>query len=90
MDCLNPPTAFTPNADGVNDRWNINRMHLYPEAMVQIFDRWGRMVYSNKNGYNEPWDGNDLNGRPLPMGAYFYIIKIGDYAKTGSVSIIKK
>jgi gliding motility-associated-like protein len=94
--------VITPNGDGVNDKWSIMGIDikntneiihlndLYPNASVKIFDRWGRLVFSAKGGYNEKWDGRGQNGRLLPAASYFFVIdkNNGDDPITGAVSII--
>ena len=40
------PNTFTPNGDGDNDTWGIPYLESFPNASVQVFDRWGRLVYS--------------------------------------------
>ncbi|MFD2147329.1 gliding motility-associated C-terminal domain-containing protein [Mucilaginibacter antarcticus] len=54
------PNAFTPNADGINDTWEIKYLNDYPNATVEIFNRSGSRVFYS-NGYTKPWDGT-LNG----------------------------
>ncbi len=86
------PNAFTPNGDGENDTWEIQELINYPNASVEIYDRWGRLVYQAKNGYPSPgWDGTS-HGRNLPMDSYFYFIKLNDGTSSsykGSVTIIR-
>lgn len=68
------PTAFTPNADNMNDYWELTGMEAYPNAEVEIFNRWGNIVYYSKGMYNiAPFDGNDKD-RLLPEGMYVYKI----------------
>ena len=83
------PSAFSPNGDGINDVWNIRYLDSYPGATVQVFDRYGRAVFSSV-GYNTPWNGT-LNGNGLPAGVYYYIVnpKNGRSSYTGSVTILK-
>jgi gliding motility-associated-like protein len=71
---INIPNAFSPNGDGINDLWNITQMNTYPEGLVAIFDRNGQIVYRS-TGYSKPWDGT-INGKPVPMGTYYYIINL--------------
>jgi gliding motility-associated-like protein len=66
------PNAFSPNADGINDVWNIEALESYPESITQVFNRYGQLVFRSK-GYNKPWDGK-YNGKPMPFGTYYYII----------------
>ncbi len=66
------PNAFSPNGDGVNDKWVISNIEGYPNCTVQIFNRYGQPMF-NSTGYAKPWDGT-LNGMALPIGTYYYII----------------
>jgi len=83
------PSAFTPNGDGQNDVWEIPDLINYPKCSVQIFDRWGSLVFSSMKSYLNPFDGF-YRGKRLPLGTYFYIIQLKPGVKplTGSVSIL--
>jgi gliding motility-associated-like protein len=83
------PNAFSPNGDGINDVWAIRYLDSYPDVDVQVYDRYGQLVYRSKN-YNNPWDGT-RNNKPLPAGTYYYIIdrKVSSNKLTGSVTIIR-
>ncbi|HEX6431746.1 MAG TPA: PKD domain-containing protein, partial [Niastella sp.] len=70
---LKIPNAFTPNGDGRNDTWHIPGLEDYRNATVQVFNRWGQVVYKC-TGYSNPWNGS-MNGNKLPTGAYYYIIQ---------------
>lgn len=87
---LRVPNAFTPNGDNDNDTWHISWLEFYPEATIDIYDRWGRLVYKRKGFPVEGWDGRS-NGKPLPMDSYHYIIdlKNGSDAIIGNVTIIR-
>ncbi len=74
--CFSYPTIFTPNGDGSNDTWQIIGIENYPNATVEIFNRWGQQVFSSE-GYPAPWNGT-YNNEPLPTGDYFFIIDLGD------------
>ena len=73
------PEGFSPNGDGSYDVFailNLNGLN----ANVQIYNRWGNLVYSNEN-YQNDWTGiaNQglvVYGEELPAGTYFYIIQI--------------
>lgn len=83
------PNTFTPNNDGINDLWLIDNLDLYPNHRVQVFNRYGQLMFETKN-YSKPWDGT-YKGKPLPVGTYYYIIELGGQRKpkTGYVTIIK-
>ncbi len=83
------PNVFSPNGDGINDRWRIQYLESYPGATVDVYDRYGMVVYSSIE-YAVDWDGT-RNGKSLPIGTYYYIVnpKNGRKIITGSVTIIK-
>ncbi|MGM0531971.1 MAG: gliding motility-associated C-terminal domain-containing protein, partial [Bacteroidota bacterium] len=89
---LEIPNAFTPNDDQANNLWKIPGLSVYPDCVVEIYDRWGNRIY-HSNGYDEAdyWDGTDQNGEKLPMDSYYYIIKLGNGEEPieGTVSIIR-
>ena len=87
------PNTFTPNDDGDNDTWIIAMLNDYPDCVVEVFDRWGRKVFTSAKGYPQPWDGRNARGVHLPMETYYYIIHLNDgIAKrplTGTITIIR-
>jgi gliding motility-associated-like protein len=90
MECINIPTAFTPNGDGMNDTWVLRNVDKYPECVVKVFNRWGRIVFESGKGYPVEWDGS-LNGKELPAGTYYYIfdLDIKEEPKNGMVTIVR-
>ncbi|MBL0735617.1 gliding motility-associated C-terminal domain-containing protein [Flavobacterium sp. GN10] len=81
--------AFSPNGDDKNARFYIRGIECYPDNTVEIYNRWGVLVF-NIDQYNN----NDRvfvgysNGRStikqtdgLPVGTYFYILKYKDSAQ---------
>ncbi len=83
------PNTFTPNNDGVHDRWVIKYLESYPDARVQVFTRTGQLVFESRR-YTMPWDGT-MNGKSLPFDTYYYIIEpgTGRTPLTGYVTIVK-
>jgi gliding motility-associated-like protein len=82
-------TAITPNGDGFNDSWKIPQLNDCDECLVEIYDRWGKNVFSSI-GYEQEWNGV-RSGSPLPSGTYYYVIdfKNGDVPKTGAISLLR-
>ncbi len=82
------PNAFSPNGDGINDEWKIQYLESYPGATVEVFNRYGQKIFGSI-GYDKPWDGK-YNGKPLPIGTYYYLInpKNGRQIMSGSITII--
>jgi gliding motility-associated-like protein len=63
---------------------------FYPNAEISIFNRWGEELYKS-TGYSNAWDGS-YKGNPLPVGAYFYVIKLKDNEDRifkGTVTLLK-
>ena len=83
------PNAFTPNGDGINDVWHIDALVYFPDCKLSVFNRYGSIVFQS-HGYPQPWDGTE-NGKPLPVGTYYYIISLkGDNKPlSGSLTIIR-
>ncbi|MFM1930899.1 MAG: hypothetical protein RL226_202, partial [Bacteroidota bacterium] len=76
-----------PNGDGANDEWVIGGLEFFPSSSVQIFNRWGQLLFESK-GYPNRWDGT-YNGNILPIADYYYVITY-DNSKdpiTGTVTI---
>src|SRR5690606_35479948 len=44
---VNPVNTFTPNGDGISDTWQVPELRDYPQAEVNIFDRWGQRVFQS-------------------------------------------
>jgi gliding motility-associated-like protein len=83
------PNIFSPNGDGVHDKWIIQYLDTYPGCTVDIFNRYGQVVFHSV-GYTTPWDGT-VNGKPVPVGTYYYIVnpKNGRKQMTGYLDVIR-
>lgn len=86
------PNMITPNFDGKNDLWRLDFIQVfYRQAEIEIFNRWGVKIYRSE-GYDNAWDGT-YKGDPLPVGVYFYTIKLNDVNDTpvikGTVTLLK-
>ncbi len=82
--------TFSPNRDGINETWEIQRIENYPEATVEIFNRWGTKVFTSETGYKKAWDGT-YNGQDLPLATYYYIIRLDKISKpiSGNVTLVR-
>jgi gliding motility-associated-like protein len=71
------PNAISPNGDGKNDVWKLDFLNiLYPNAEVDIYNRWGENLYHSV-GYANPWDGT-YKSEKLPVGTYYYVLNLND------------
>ncbi|MGB1315813.1 MAG: gliding motility-associated C-terminal domain-containing protein, partial [Chitinophagales bacterium] len=95
------PTAFSPNNNGANNFFEMNVLGA-ENLNVQIFNRWGEVVFSNPTQGNGPSNINDaslmdgtnprgawdgkFNGEDVPTGAYAYKIEVTYF--DGTVEVI--
>jgi gliding motility-associated-like protein len=82
-------TGFTPNNDGQNDLWVVDYLELHQPNEVEIYNRWGVMVWRgvNYDNVNVVWNGYTLDGQELPDGTYYWIIKTGTATTKGWVEL---
>ncbi|MCH4553633.1 T9SS type B sorting domain-containing protein [Aestuariibaculum lutulentum] len=88
------PKYFTPNNDGVNDFWKIEGVDsdFYISANIDIYDRYGKFLYSMNIDKNLiGWDGT-FNGTPLTSNDYWFKAILTDhnnetFIKTGHFSL---
>ena len=64
------PNTITPNGDGRNDYFKIPGIQRYPGSVLTVYNRWGNLIYQNKN-YDNTWDGGGLS-----EGVYYYILEL--------------
>lgn len=79
------PNVFTPNGDGTNDQF-IATLSGVKDISVEIYDRWGAMVYEGNIGglAGSPqdvqlWDGKSKGGKDVADGVYYYIVNANGY-----------
>jgi gliding motility-associated-like protein len=79
---------FTPNGDGINDYWELPQMQDWGKCDVKVYNRWGKLVFADAD-YNNLWDGTS-DGKPVPEGAYYFIIKTETSGSVkGTVNIVR-
>lgn len=86
------PNAFTPNNDGLNDRFKVITIGHHDILSFIVLNRWGQEIYRSNNEL-EGWDGRFKN-IPQDMGTYNYYIsyKCADgeiYEKKGEVILVR-
>jgi gliding motility-associated-like protein len=81
--------GFSPNNDGLNDTWVIPILGYYPINNVKIINRWGSEVWmaTNYNNANNFWNGQNMNGKDMPDGTYYFVINYNNIEKRGWVFI---
>ena len=80
--------GISPNNDGLNDVFVIEGVELFNNTL-EIYNRWGRIVYDAEN-YDNTFDGVSnktvvgTQGEKLPVGTYFYVLKLTEEDKAYS------
>jgi gliding motility-associated-like protein len=88
------PEGFTPNADGQNDKLYPFLIGIRQMNLFRVFDRWGNVVYDNKQASSSNgWEGG-FRGMPMPAGPYVWMaegIDIDDKVirRTGTVILVR-
>lgn len=91
------PNTFSPNNDGMNDKFFPRGKGLFSIKSLMIFNRWGQMIFQktnfNANNPNDGWDGT-YNGKQMPSDVYVYIMDVicqnsTVYSVKGNVTLIR-
>ena len=94
-DSLLIPDGFSPDGDGVNDEFVISGIDNYPGNKLEIFNRWGNILYQ-KNNYDNSWNGTvntggiTLGNGKVVSGTYFYVLDLGSGEKPRAGYLIIK
>ena len=93
-DSIDAPNGFSPNNDGINDYFNIKGIEDFDGNVVFIYNRWGSLVFKQKN-YDNKWDGKcnvsgALMGQDLPEGTYYFLIDLNNEGKPLSGYVVLK
>lgn len=89
------PDAFSPNGDGINDRFGFYRTEYITTCEFYIYNRLGEVVYEG-HSKEDKWDGT-YQGKPCPWGTYGWVLNYTstidgdtrDGVLKGQVTIIK-
>ena len=86
------PSELLVRGDGSDNRWHVENIELYPQAVVSIYDRWGKKLFEI-NDYNDAtgWDGTYL-GYDMPSTDYWYLIDVHeiDRVYVGHFTLLRK
>ncbi|MFK7783914.1 MAG: gliding motility-associated C-terminal domain-containing protein, partial [Crocinitomicaceae bacterium] len=70
---LQVPNIITMNGDDINDEFIIRNIEDYDRVHLQIFNRWGNLVFESDD-YQNDWKGKDVSGKELVVGVYTYVL----------------
>lgn len=85
------PNAFTPNGDGLNDCFGVQKRGIITNMQLSVFNRYGGRVFYTTTP-DKCWDGK-LNGVPQDVGTYVYILSLdgacGTETHKGTLVLLK-
>ena len=86
------PNVLSPNGDGKNDLFNVSGTGII-SVKINIFNRWGSLLFNTDGISNIGWDGRTSSGNELAAGTYFYIIDVETAQETktykGALTLIR-
>jgi gliding motility-associated-like protein len=74
---LEMPTGYSPNGDGQNDFFVVRGLENFPNNRIEIYNRWGNLVYE-QNNYTNQWNGRTSGGDELPDATYFVVLTVNN------------
>jgi len=80
-DIYRVPNVFTPNGDNKNDDFIVT-VNGVDKFSIEIYSRWGNLVFSREGVNQIIWDGRLPEGSKVTPGTYFYVITASDSQKT--------
>jgi len=87
--CLLIPDLITPDGDMLNDTWVIPYIYYFPNVEVDIYNRWGNLIYHTAHYQNEWYGQINRNTQTVmnsqknvPTGTYFFVMTLNDPQKT--------
>jgi len=83
VEIINYPHFFTPNGDGINDKWNIVGLSSQSNAKIYIFDRYGKLL-KQISATGDGWNGT-LNGQLLPATDYWFTVDYNEIKPDGTL-----
>jgi len=90
VNTLKITNLITPNGDGKNDFWIVEKIDQFPNNSVRIFNKAGRVIFTMK-GYDNSWNAT-VNGTPIDEGTYYYLIDFGKnkLSKKGYITVVRE
>lgn len=78
---LEPDLYFSPNDDGVHDKWMVKGIETAPSAHIMIYDRHSKLLYKTVASEFEGWDGT-FEGHHMVQDDYWYVILVPETNET--------
>ena len=74
IECLSTRAVITPDGGGLNEEFIIWCIEQYPDNTLEIYNRWGQLVWE-QDDYDNTWRGKTMRQGDVPDGAYFYVFR---------------
>ncbi len=92
--CVDVRTVITPDGDGLNEEFIINCINELNNNKLEIYNRWGQLVFRADN-YDNSWRGTAQDGTRLPEGPYYFVLEYQDIdgnlvQRKGSLTILRE
>ena len=91
-DLYKVPNAFTPDGDGVNDLWRPILGIDYTLVSLDIYNRWGELVFTSSETNTFEWNG-EFNGEQQPSDVYIYVMELTflgeERVEKGDITLIR-
>jgi gliding motility-associated-like protein len=83
------PNGFSPNGDGMNDNFEVRGLEEYSNVKINVFNRWGNLVYDNGD-YKNNWNGKNMSGEDLSDDTYFFTLEVSSKNKINGYVTLKR
>jgi gliding motility-associated-like protein len=85
------PNVFTPNGDKINDLFEIKGLKKCANYNLQVYNRWGELIFNTEQPSSNFWNGKNPNGKTVAEGTYFYMLTSDSKSiAKGMVAVITK
>ncbi len=85
FDDLKASNLITPNEDGFNDYFELPNVSLFENYRLMIYNDNGNEVFSVEQSYDNSWNGLNNNGKELPSGTYYFLLRDRDDTRNSFV-----
>ena len=85
-----PAEYMSPDGNGIRDTWEVENLNTYPQFIVRIYNRFGKLLAEYLNDY-PGWDATYM-GHPVPSEDYWYEISIegSDKEYVGHFTVLRR
>lgn len=79
------PNVFTPNGDNTNNNFVIEGLEVYDDVSLEVYNRWGNLVYESAD-----YRSGEFTGRDLEDGTYYYVLILPNGIENkGTITILR-